>query len=159
VESGLYCCIIVQFVNVDQFVLILFVVVKYVFVYLTCVSWKKTFKVLSFVCHAQLHFTVELQIIDISKGWRIFKLDSYFLFKLIGYFWYFTPIVHSMLKLRIHFRLVTISLIMSLMVSKQRKKKYKSIKMIFWNPFLYTWDTWKKTFKVLSLVCHALCHH
>jgi hypothetical protein len=26
----------------------------------------------------------------------IFKLDSYFLFKLKGYFLYFTPIVHSM---------------------------------------------------------------
>jgi hypothetical protein len=38
----------------------------------------------------------------------IFKLDSYFLFKLIGYFWYFTPIAHSMLKLRIHFRLALI---------------------------------------------------
>jgi hypothetical protein len=38
----------------------------------------------------------------------IFKLDSYFLFKLIGYFRWFTPIVHSMLKLRIHFRLVLI---------------------------------------------------
>jgi hypothetical protein len=32
----------------------------------------------------------------------------------------------------------TISLSMSLMVSKQRKKKCKSIKMIFLNPFLYT---------------------
>jgi hypothetical protein len=29
----------------------------------------------------------------------IFKLDSYFLLKLKGYFLYFTPIVHSMLKL------------------------------------------------------------
>ena len=38
----------------------------------------------------------------------IFKLDSYFLLKLKGYFLYFTPIVHSMLKLRIHFRLVLI---------------------------------------------------
>jgi len=38
----------------------------------------------------------------------IFKLDSYFLFKLKGYFLYFTPIVHSMQKLRIHFRLVFI---------------------------------------------------
>ena len=38
----------------------------------------------------------------------IFKLDSYFLFKLKGYFLYFTPIVHSMLKLRIYFRLVLI---------------------------------------------------
>ena len=38
----------------------------------------------------------------------IFKLDSYFLFKLKGYFLYFTPIVHSMPKLRIHFRLVLI---------------------------------------------------
>ena len=43
----------------------------------------------------------------------IFKLDSYFLFKLIGYFRYFTPIVHSMLKLRIHFRLVLIVCILS----------------------------------------------
>jgi hypothetical protein len=31
-----------------------------------------------------------------------------FLFKLKGYFLYFTPIVHSMPKLRIHFRLVLI---------------------------------------------------
>jgi hypothetical protein len=31
---------------------------------------KNPFKVLSFVCHAQLYFTVEVQIIDISKGWR-----------------------------------------------------------------------------------------
>jgi hypothetical protein len=38
----------------------------------------------------------------------ISKLDSYFLFKLIGYFRWFTPIVHSMLRLRIHFRLVYI---------------------------------------------------
>jgi hypothetical protein len=38
----------------------------------------------------------------------IFKLDSYFLFKLKGYFLYFTPIVHSMPKFRIHFRLVLI---------------------------------------------------
>ena len=38
----------------------------------------------------------------------IVKLDSNFLFKLKGYFLYFTPIVHSMLKLRIHFRLVLI---------------------------------------------------
>ena len=38
----------------------------------------------------------------------IFKLDSYFLFKLIGYFQWFLPIAHSMLKLRIHFRLVLI---------------------------------------------------
>ena len=37
-----------------------------------------------------------------------FNLDSYFLFKLKGYFLYFTPIVHSMLKLTIHFRLVLI---------------------------------------------------
>ena len=36
----------------------------------------------------------------------IFKLDSYFLFKLKGYFLYLTPIVHSMPKLGIHFRLV-----------------------------------------------------
>jgi hypothetical protein len=34
--------------------------------------------------------------------------DSYFLLKLKGYFLYFTPIVHFMLKLRIHFRLVLI---------------------------------------------------
>jgi hypothetical protein len=34
--------------------------------------------------------------------------SSYFSFKLKGYFLYFTPIVHSMLKLRIHFRLVLI---------------------------------------------------
>ena len=45
----------------------------------------------------------------------------------------------------------TISLIMSLMVSKQRKKKCKSIKMIFLNPFLYTWDR-KKTIQSL-VVC------
>ena len=38
----------------------------------------------------------------------IFKLDSYLLFKLKGYFLYFTPIVHSMPKLRIHFWLVLI---------------------------------------------------
>ena len=37
-----------------------------------------------------------------------FKLHSYFLFKLNGYFLYFTPIVHSMPKIRIHFRLVLI---------------------------------------------------
>jgi hypothetical protein len=33
---------------------------------------------------------------------------NFFLFKLKGYFLYFTPIVHSMLKRRIHFRLVLI---------------------------------------------------
>ena len=38
----------------------------------------------------------------------IFKLDSYFLFKLKSYFLYFTPIVHSMLKLGIHFQLILI---------------------------------------------------
>ena len=38
----------------------------------------------------------------------VFKLDSYFLFKLKGYFLYFTSIVHSMPKLRIHFRLILI---------------------------------------------------
>ena len=38
----------------------------------------------------------------------IFKLDGYFLFKLKCYFLYFTLYVHSMPKLRIHFRLVLI---------------------------------------------------
>ena len=38
----------------------------------------------------------------------IFKLDSYFLFKLKCYFLYFTLYVHSMPKLRIHFRLLLI---------------------------------------------------
>jgi len=45
----------------------------------------------------------------------IFKLDSYFLFKLKGYFLYFTPIVHSMPKLIIHFRLVLIILLIHLL--------------------------------------------
>jgi hypothetical protein len=44
----------------------------------------------------------------LSNFYFIFKLDSYFLFKLKGYFLYFTPYVHSMPKLRIHFRLVLI---------------------------------------------------
>jgi hypothetical protein len=55
----------------------------------------------------QYHVANTRYIIDLGLNYRvlfvvIFKLDSYFLLKLKGYFLYFTPIVHSMLKLRIH---------------------------------------------------------
>jgi hypothetical protein len=39
---------------------------------------------------------------------RVHLNKSYFLFKLKGFFLYFTPIVHSVSKLRIHLRLVLI---------------------------------------------------
>jgi preprotein translocase subunit SecY len=51
-----------------------------------------------------------LEIFKAKRGCTLCnpKYGSYFLFKLKGYFLYFTPIVHFMPKLRIHFRLVLI---------------------------------------------------